>query len=186
MAQWPKSWSWDEIKVSPLGLFGLLSTTLWLCQNSENGPVEIVDLPTKNRWFSTAFCTFTRGYIPYSMIFFHIADIPSISPIIFHEIPWNPHEIPWNHHWTITMFHNPHDFLQASFPSVNRRWIPSLYDSGSTWLRHGHGIHGIVSARGDVYPVRDEKFGLHQKNFGIFMTWGWVKTLVPSEPQNSW
>ena len=37
---------------------------------------------------------------------------------------------------------------------------------------HGHGIHGIVSARGDVYPVRDEKFGLHQKNLGIFMhTW---------------
>jgi hypothetical protein len=35
----------------------------------------------------------------------------------------------------------------------------------------GHGIHGIASARGDVYPVRDEKCGLHQKNLEIFMTW---------------
>jgi len=50
--------------------------------------IEIVDFPIENGGsFHCYVSSFTRGYIPYSMIFFHIvADIPSISPIIFHEI----------------------------------------------------------------------------------------------------
>ena len=63
-----------------------------------------------------------------------------------------------------------------------------IYDSHSAAPKHDHNHDLVVPG-----PLDGKHHGttFPELLFGIFLavmilTWGWVKTLVPSEPQNSW
>ena len=52
--------------------------------------------------------------------------------------------------------------------------------AGIASMRHGHVPIRKIGWAGDVWK------SMGSENIWLILIWGWVKTLVPSEPQNSW